>query len=391
MDFFEEEEDEAHDHGDDRGQAHAFELDRSEDDSRAAEAGNHRDCRQDEVLRARVVDFLFDEHAQARSGDEAEEEDADAAHDRGRDGVDEGRNLADEGEEDSKDSSAADDPRAVDAGDGHDAHVFTIRRIRRRADEAGNDVGQAVGKERAVQARVLDQIAADDVAGDEEMAQVFGEDDEEGRHDHHDGAEIEFRLVEGRKGEPGHFLDVRPVDDAHEEGQDVACDDADEDRDDADEAPAEDAGQDGDDKGKGGNDHGRFIAHALDFAHIAGHVHGQRRQFQTDDGYDGAHSGRREEDINPFRADFVDDGRQDHEGEAEDDEAPLGVAVAHARRRADGEDRRNEGEARTEVGRQAPFADSQIKERADAVHEERRRRVDMEQERYEDRRAEHGE
>lgn len=72
MDFFKEQENEAHDHGHDRSQAHALELDRPEDDSRPAEAGNHGDSREDEVLRARIVDLLFYEHAQARSGDEAE-------------------------------------------------------------------------------------------------------------------------------------------------------------------------------------------------------------------------------------------------------------------------------------------------------------------------------
>ena len=53
----------------------------------------------------------------------------------------------------------------------------------------------------------------------------------------------------------------------------------------ADEAPAENGSQDGDDQGKRRDDHGRFIGHALDFAHIAGHIHGQRCQFQADDGY----------------------------------------------------------------------------------------------------------
>ena len=390
MNLFKEKEDEAHDHGDDRSQSHALELDRTEDDSRPAEAGNHGDSREDEVLRARIIDFLFDEHAQARSGDEAEQENADTAHDRRRDGVDEGCDLADEGKEDGKDSSAADDPRTIYAGNGHDAHVFTIRRIRRRTDQAGQDVGQAVGKERPVQARVLDEVAADDIAGDEEMAQVFSQDDEQGRHDHHDSAEIEFRLIEGRKGEPGHFLDMGPIDDAHEKRQDIAGNDADEDGDGADEAPAEDGGQDSDDQGERRNDHGRFIGHALDFAHITGHIHGQRRQFQADDGYDGAHGSRREEDIDPLGADLVDNGRQDHEGQAEDDEAPLGVAIGHARCRADSQDRRNEGETRTEVGRQAPFTNGQINERTDAVHEQGRRRVDVEQERDQDRRAEHG-
>ena len=38
--------------------------------------------------------------------------------------------------------------------------------------------------------RIFDEVAADDVAGDEEVPQMFGEDHEKGGHDHHDGAEI---------------------------------------------------------------------------------------------------------------------------------------------------------------------------------------------------------
>ena len=190
-----------------------------------------------------------------------------------------------------------------------------------------------------MQARVLDEVAANDIAGDEKVSQVFGQDDEQGRHDHHDGAKVEFRLIEGRESKPRHFLDMGPIDDAHEEGQDIASNDADEDGDDTDEAPAENSSQDGDDQSKCRDDHSRFIGHALDFAHIPGHIHGQRRQFQADDGDDRTHGSRREEDVDPLRADLVDNRRQYHKGQAEDDKAPLGIAIGHARRRADGQDR----------------------------------------------------
>ena len=161
---------------------------------------------------------------------------------------------------------------------------------------------------------------------------MFSQDDEQGRHDHHDGTDIKFRLIERRQGKPRYFLNVGQVDAPHEEGQDITGNDPDKDRDDADEAAAEDGRQNGDDEGKGRNDHSRFIGHALDFPHIARHVHGQRRQFQTDDGYDRSHGSRREQDIDPLRPHLVDDSRQDDKGQAEDDEPPLGVAIGHARR-----------------------------------------------------------
>ena len=98
---------------------------------------------------------------------------------------------------------------------------------------------------------------------------MFGKDDKQGRHDHHDGTEIKFRLVECRHGKPWRFFHGRQIDDAHEVRQDIAGHDADQDRDDADETPAEECRQNGDDESKGGNDHGRFIAHPLGIAEIA--------------------------------------------------------------------------------------------------------------------------
>ena len=152
---------------------------------------------------------------------------------------------------------------------------------------------------------------------------MFSQDDEQGRHDHHDGTEVKFRLIKSRQGKPGNFLNMGQVDDAHEEGQDIAGNDADKNGDDADEAAAEDSRQNGDDQGKGRNDHGRFVGHALDFAHIARHVHGQGRQFQADDGDDRTHGSWRKEDVDPLRTHLIDDGRQDNKGQPEDDEAPL--------------------------------------------------------------------
>ena len=147
--------------------------------------------------------------------------------------MDEGGYLADKGKDDGEDGGTADNPGAVYACNGHDAHVFAVRRIRRRAEKARQDVGHAVGKEGAVQARVFDEVAADDVAGHEEVSQVLGQYDEQGRHNHHDSAEVKLRLVKRREGKPRCFLYVAQVDDAHEIRQDIAGDDADQDGNDA--------------------------------------------------------------------------------------------------------------------------------------------------------------
>ena len=96
-----------------------------------------------------------------------------------------------------------------------------------------------------MKAGVGNEVAADDITGDKEMAQMFSQDDEQGRHDHHDGTDIKFRLIERRQGKPRYFLNVGQVDDPHEEGQDITGNDPDKDRDDADEAAAEDGRQNG--------------------------------------------------------------------------------------------------------------------------------------------------
>lgn len=391
MHLIEGEEGERSDDRYDSRQAHALQLHRPKDDGRAGETGDHRDCGQDQISGFRIVYALFDQHADTGSGDEAEEEDADAAHDRSRDAVDERGDLSDEGEEDGEACGAADDPGAVDARHCHDAHVFTIRGIRRRADEAGNHIRQAVGKERAVKSRIFDEVAADDVARDEEMADVFGENHEERRKDHHDGRKIEMRRIEGRQGEPWHFFHMREVYDPHEDGENVAGDDTDEDRDDGDESASKDSREDGDDQGEHGNRDGRRHAHALRLTDEAGHGHGERCQLEPDDRDDRAHGSRREEDIDPGNADLLHEERDDYEAETEGDEAALGIRICHARRRGHCQHRRDEGEGRAEVGRELPFADGEVEERPDTVHEKAGRWIHVQEEGHEHRGAKHGE
>ena len=391
MHLIEGEEGERSDDRYDSRQAHALQLHRSKDDGRAGETGDHGDGGQDQISGLRIVYALFDQHADTGSGDEAEEEDADAAHDRSRDAVDERGDFPDEGEEDGEAGGAADDPGAVDARHRHDAHVFTIRGIRRRADEAGNHIRQAVGKERAVKARVFDEIAADDVARDEEMADVFREDHEERRKDHHDGRKIEMRRIEGRQSEPWHLLYMREVYDTHEDGEYVAGDDTDEDRDDGDESAPKNGRKDGDDQGEHGDRDGSRCAHALRLTDEAGHRHGERCQLEPDDRDDRAHGSRREEDIDPADADLLHEERDEHEAEAEGDEAALRVRIRHACCRGHRKHRRDEGEGRAEVGRELPFTDGEVEERPDAVHEKAGRGVHVQEEGHQHRGAKHGE
>ena len=73
--------------------------------------------------------------------DNAEQKDTNTTHNRTGDAMDESSNLSYEGKDNGQYCRAAHDPDAVDARNGHDAHVFTVGRIRRGTDETRNDIG----------------------------------------------------------------------------------------------------------------------------------------------------------------------------------------------------------------------------------------------------------
>ena len=81
--------------------------------------------------------------------------------------------LADEAEQNGEHCRAADNPHTVNFGDGHNADVLTVSGVRRCAEETGQNVGAAVRKQRAGQPRVFNQVAFDNVAGYNQMADVF--------------------------------------------------------------------------------------------------------------------------------------------------------------------------------------------------------------------------
>lgn len=111
--------------------------------------------------------------------------------------------------------------------------------------------------------RIFDEVAADDVAGDEEVAQMFGEDHEKGGHDHHDGAEIKAGRIKGRDGKPFFRGHIGEIDNAHDDGKDISRDDADKNRNNGNKSAAQYGGENGDDEGKHGNHDSHGICHTL--------------------------------------------------------------------------------------------------------------------------------
>ena len=130
-----------------------------------------------------------------------------------------------------------------------------------------------------------------------------------------------------RHGEPGRCCHAGKVDQAHEESEHITAHDAEEDGDDGQETFKGNGTDDGNGQGKHGNSH---VVHIYLVSGETGHSCSRRRQFQADDGDDGAHSGRREDHVDPLGAGYFNNEGKENEQEAEDDEASLGIRVRMA-------------------------------------------------------------
>ena len=299
----------------------------------------------------------------------------------------EGGERADERADDGDDCRAADDAHRVDLGDRHNADVLAVGGGRDRTDEAGDHGREVIREQRAVQAGVLEQIAADDLARDELMADVLVRDDEDDRQDDQDGVDVELRRLEVRNGnEAGvqRIDDGLGVDDAGNNARNVAADDRNQDRNGREETAEHDAAE-----YRNGERHEKGDDRADGHAVADDAAGGSRRagQLETDERDDRAHGCRRQHDADPVRAAFVDDEREDAAASADCDEAAERVLVAPVLN----DDGRgcDEREGRAEVGRRLALGDQDEQQRADAVHEQHDRRVHLEDERHEHGRAEH--
>lgn len=304
--------------------------------------------------------------------------------------MDQSRNLSDKGENNGKHRSPCNDPGAVHAGHGHDAHVFTVSGIRRGTDEAGNNIGQAVGKERPVKAGILDQISSHNITGHKEMAQMLCENHEYRRQNHHNGGQIEMGSIESGECHPGHFLHMVEIHHPQNHGENIAGNNAHQDRDNGNEPPSQHRSQNGNHQSKHGNRNGRGRRHTLRLTDKAGHGHSQRRQLQPDNSHNGTHGSRRKQHINPVHPGLLHQKREENKAETEGNEPALGIGIRHACRRRHRQHRRNKGKRRPQIRRKFPFADSQVQQSAYAVHKKTGGRIHIQQKRHQHRRAKHG-
>ena len=371
--IFKELEEQAHDNGNNGRQHHALYGEGTEGKLRTGQADNHDNRGHYEVGGFTVIHLAFNQYADAGGSDYAEQQHADAAHNRNGDTVNQLAELTAEGKNNRHDSSAADNPGAVNLGDCHNANVFTIGSVRSCAGKAADNVGKAVGEQRTGQARILNQVAVNNVACYYEMADMLSQNNECCRSNDHNSVDIENRSVEMRHLEPGSVNYRLEVDDTHDSCKNITADNAEENRDDTHKA-AEGNGADNADcqrEHRNGNvDHVDFITGQ------ACHVGCNRCQLQTNNSNNCAHCCRREDDINPFGAYAVNNQREEHEQQTKNDEAGLCMIIGRGGHNQ--QYRRNEGKAGTEIGRDFAFGDKDVEQGAQAVHKQAGGRVDLE-------------
>lgn len=383
---FKELEGKAHNNSNNGCQYHALYGKGTERKLRTGKTDNHNNRGHYEVGGFAVIYLTFNQYADTAGSDYAEQQDTDAAHNRNGDAVDQLAELTAEGKNNRHDSSAADNPGAVNLGDCHNADVFAIGSVRSCTGKAADNVRKAVGEQRTGQARILNQVAVNNVAGYYEMADMLGQNNECCRSDNHDSVDIENRSVEMRYLEPG-CVDYRlEVDDTHDSSKNITADNAEENRDDAHKAAEGNGADNADSQCEHRNsnvDHVDFIAGQ------ACHVSCNRCQLQTDNSNNCAHCCRREDDINPFGTYAVDNQREKHEQQTKNDEAGLCMIIGRGGHNQ--QYRRNKGKAGTEIGRNFTFSDKDVEQGAQAIHKQAGGRVDLEQKGNQHGGAEHSE
>lgn len=384
--IFKDFEGEAHDNSNNGCQYHALYGKSTEGKLSSGKADNHNNRGHYEVGGFAVIYLAFYQYADTAGSDYAEQQDADAAHNRNGDTVNQLAELAAEGKNDGHDSSAADNPGAVNLGDCHNADVFTVGSVRSCAGKAADNVGKTVCEQRTGQAGILNQVAVNNVAGYYEMADMLSQNNECCRSDNHDSVDIENRSVEMRYMEPGSVNYWLEVDDTHNGCKNITTDNAEENRDNAHEA-AEGNGADNTDSQR---EHGNSdVDHINVITGQTCHACSNWCQLQTDNSDDCAHCCRREDNINPFGAYAVNNQREKHEQQTENDKAGLCMVIAGGGHNQ--QYRRNEGKAGAQIGGDFAFSDEDVEQGAQAVHEQAGSRAYLEQKRNQHGGAEHGE
>lgn len=163
---------------DDGCECHTAERDRAEGDAGIADTDTEYDGGQNKVDGLIVINFRFDKHTDTACRNDAEEQERYAAHNRCRDTLDSSGKFADEREDDSEGRGTADDPYAEYLGNGENADVFAVCRIRCRAEEAGEHRRDTIAEEGAVKTGVFCQVFVYDIARYDQVTDMLNDNNE---------------------------------------------------------------------------------------------------------------------------------------------------------------------------------------------------------------------
>ena len=153
--------------------------------------------------------------------------------------LDKGCQRADKRADDAQHSRAADNAHGVHLGDSHNTDVLAVGGGRHRADKAGNHGREVIREQRAMQTGILEQIAADDLAGNQLMTDMLVCDNQKDRKNDKDGVDVKLRSLEIRNGDKAGMQRIHNglhLDNAREHTRNIAADNGDQNRDSREEA-----------------------------------------------------------------------------------------------------------------------------------------------------------
>ena len=238
-----------------------------------------------------------------------------------------------------------------------------------------------------MQARVANQIFLHDVGRNHQMTDMLGNDHQRRRQNRQHRHPLEARCIEGWQGKPRGFHHATPVNDAHKGREQIACHHTHQNRDDRQEATEQHGTEYRYRQRDQRNQHGFAVGRTAFSGQQAGHIGGDTRQLQTNDGDNRAHRCRGEHHVEPAGARAFHNQRHDAEQHAAQDKSAQRDLITQWQQQ---QHRRDKGKTGTEVGGNFAFTDKEINQCADAVEQQHRRRVDVEQNRHQYRGTKHG-
>ncbi len=191
--------------------------------------------------------------------DRAEQQTEDATHHRHRNALQQGAELADEGQGDGEHRSPGHDLRVVVLGQHHRAGHLGVGSVGRSAEQAGCRRGDAVTQQRAVQARCLQVVPSRHAAHRDDPADMLDGRRQGHGHDEQDGLPVEGRGGEVGQFQPGRRCNLRRVDHPESERQGKTHQHAGDDRHQAEDAFAEHGYDQRRQQGRHGNQHGGAV------------------------------------------------------------------------------------------------------------------------------------